>query len=183
MDLFELNNNRAFPSAHALLIDPFKTIWERDSDHNKANAIRLFSLVELVCSPKRSNPFGGVSEDKRMAKVKKEVYGDENYRTTDWMILAIGKYRELLLIDSPSYDLYDAAINGKEKLVNFLREFDLNEKTNAGGLILKPKDITSALTDINRVAKELEEGRTKVNSELIEAAKTRGQREIGDYER
>lgn len=183
MELFEIRNNRAFPSVHALMIEPFKTIWEKDTDPEKANAVKLFSYVELVCNPRKSNPFMGYSEDKRPAKVKKEIYGDENKATTDFMILATAKYKELLTESSPTYELFDSGLNAKDKLVEFLNNFDLSERTNGGTAVLKPADITKALKEIPDVAKSIISMRDKVQTELIEDAKTRNQREIGQYEK
>jgi hypothetical protein len=185
MDLFELNNSRAFPSVHALLIEPFKSIWEADDTKDKGNAIRLFSYVELMCSPKRSNPFFGYSETVRPLKVKKEIYKDENYPDTTYMIAGVAAYKELLANSSPSFDLLNAGLTAKDALVNFLSDSEakLAMRTNTGGMVFKPADLTNALTKIGSITKELEAARDKVGEELKEAAKTRGQRTIGLYER
>lgn len=183
MDLFEIINGRAFPTPHALLIEPFKTIWEKDTTVEKGHAIKLFSYVELLCSPRKSNPFLGYSEDIRPKKVKREVYGTEDYHTTEFMILAVAKYKELLSNASPTYGLFTSALNAKDKLIEFLDNFDLAERTQGGTAVLKPADITKALKEIPDVAKSIVAMRDKVNTEVIEEAKTRNQREIGEYER
>lgn len=185
MDLFELNNGRAFPSVHALLIEPFKTIWEADDTKEKGNAIRLFSYVELMCSPKRSNPFFGYAENIRSFKVKKEIYKDENYADTMFMISGIAAYKELLANSSPSFDLLNSGLQAKDALVDFLTNSEklLAERNKSGMPLFKPVDITNALVKIGTITKELEAARDKVGEELKEAAKTRGQRTIGLYER
>lgn len=183
MELFELINGRAFPSAHVLLIEPFKTIWEKDTTAEKANAIKVFSYVELVCSPKKSNPFIGYSEDKRPGKVKAEIFGREDYPTTEFMTLATIKYKELLADSSPTYSLFTSALNAKDKLIEFLDNFDLGERTQGGTAVLKPADITKALKEIPDVAKSIITMRDKVTTEIIEDTKTRNQREVGQYER
>lgn len=183
MDLFEINNGRAFPSAHVLLIEPFKTIWEKDPSPDKGNAIKVFTYIELVCSPKKSNPFLGYSEDIRPAKVKQEVWGDSTKPNTDFMTLGVIKFKELLDDASPTYSLFNAAMVAKDKLENFLLNFNLEERTQGGTAVLKPKDITSALKEIPDTAKGIVAMREKVNQELIEDAKTRKDREIGEYER
>lgn len=180
--LFEVVNRRAVPSVHALLIEPFKTIWESDTTPEKTNATKLFTYFEFVCSPKKSNPFIGYAEEIRPKKVKKEVYGDENYRTTDFMILGVAKYKQLINEASPTNVLFDAALNAKDKLVNYLNTVNLEERTNAGTAVTKPADVTRALKDIPDVAKSILASREKVHSELMEDAKTRNQREIGQYE-
>jgi hypothetical protein len=183
MDLFEVNNGTAFPTAHALLIEPFKTIWNSDPDPKHSNAIKVFSYVYLLCSPKKSNPFLGYSEEDRPRHVKKEVYGDQDKVDTDFMIMATMKYKELLAIASPTYTLLNAALSAKDKLVDYLENFDLSERTQGGTAVIKPADITKALKEVPDVARSIIAMVEKVNMEIIEEAKTRNQREIGQYER
>lgn len=183
MDLFEVINGIAYPSTHALLIEPFKTIWEKDTSDEKGNAMKVFTYIELVCSPKKSNPFFGYSETDRPGKVKKEVYNDENYKTTDFMMQGVMKYKELLSVFSPTYPLLNAALMASDSLTQFLESVDLNERTASGGAVLKPGDVTKALKEIPDVAKSIATLQEKVQGELIEEAKTRNQREIGQYER
>lgn len=183
MDLFEIINGKAFPTVHALMIEPFKTIWEKDPTAEKGHAIKVFTYIELCCSPKKSNPFLGYSEDKRPEKVKKEIYGNPDKEDTEFMMLGVLKYKELLAIASPTYSLLTAGLNAKDKLVHFLENFDLSERTQGGTAVIKPADITKALKEIPDVAKSINSMRDKVHTELVEEAKTRNQREVGQYER
>jgi hypothetical protein len=183
MTILEVLNGRAFPTAHALSIPLFAQIMDTDDDPQKSRAIKVFSYIEFMCSPKKSNPFLGYSPDLRPLKVKKELWGDENYPDTQFMILGILKYMELLENYSPSYPLLEASLESAERLKELLKGFDLNERTASGGLVLKPKDITSALKEIPLVIKALEESRAKVEAELAESSKTRKDRDVGVYER
>jgi len=183
MDLFEIVNGYVVPSVHALLIEPFKSMWEKDTSNNNEDSIKIFTYIELMCSPKKSNPFIGYLEEERPAKVKKQVWGDEEYPIDTDTVFAILKYKELLSESSPSYDLYISAVNAVQKLRSFLDTFDPDERNRSGTLVLKPKDITSALKDLDEVGKNMESARDRVHTELIQSSKTRNQREIGDYER
>lgn len=183
MDLFEVINGYAVPSVHALLIEPFRSMWEEDASDNNVDSIKAFTYIELVCSPKKSNPFIGYSEEDRPRKVKKQVWGDEDYPLNTDIILATIKYKELLSESSPSYDLYISAVNAVQKLRIFLDGFNPDERVNAGYLVMKPGDITRALKDLDDVGKNMEFARDRVHTELIQSAKTRNQREIGEYER
>ncbi len=183
MELFEMVNGYVVPSVHSLIIQPFKDIWNTDTSSNNIESTKIFTYIELMCSPKKSNPFIGIPEEERSEKVKEEVWKDEDYRITDTIMFAVLKYKELLSIASPSYDLYVSAANAVQKLKAFLDDFDMEDKTRGGTLVLKPKDITSALKDIEDVGKNLELARNRVHSEVIQANKTRNQREINDFER
>lgn len=183
MELFEMVNGYVSPSIHVLLIEPFKTIWDNDTSKNNIDSIKLFTYVELMCNPRKSNPFFGCSEDERPAKVKQEVWGNPDHPVDTDMVLAVIKYKELLSKSSPSYDLYVSGVNAVHKLRKFLDDFNMNERTPSGAMVMKPKDITNALKDLDDVGKNMELSRDRVHSEMITNTKTRNEREIGDFER
>lgn len=182
MDLLQLVNGHVFPSVHALVISPFKEMWENDTSEGKQDCLKDFAYIELLCSPKKSNPYHGRDEEERVKLVKKEVYKDENYSITSELILATLKYKECLELSSPSYPMYDASRVAANKLRKFLLDFNLEERTPHGAMVLKPKDVTSALKEIPDTMKGIEIARLKVNDELTEDSKTRNDRKIGSYE-
>ena len=69
MDIFIVQNNIVVPTAHALLLTPFKNIWESDDSPKKDIAMAKFSYIEFMCSYKKSNPFIGYT-DKNQRKLK-----------------------------------------------------------------------------------------------------------------
>ncbi len=177
-------NGYAAPSVHALLIEPFKSIWEKDTSLNNEKSIQIFTYVELVCSPKNTNPFMGYTdEEERSRKVKEAVWKDPDYPITEEVMWAVLRYKELLADSSPAYGLYIDAITSINKLRVFLREFDINERTPTGSMVLKPKDLTNALKDLDEVSRNLELSKDRVHNELTQMSKTRNQREIGYFER
>lgn len=185
MELFEMVNNRAIPNMHVVLIEPFLTIWNEDTSPGKGEAIDIFSYVELLCSPKKSNPFSGYSEMERPAKVREEVWGDANYNhpKVGQIINAVLTYKKFLVDSSESYSLYLSATNAADKLKLYLDTVNLNERTNGGAAVTKPADITRAIKEVPDVIRSLQGLKEKVNTELAEASKTRNQREIGLFER
>jgi hypothetical protein len=182
MDLFVVDNGKALPSVHALLIEPFKTIWKEDTDPTKGNAVRDFTFIELCCSPKKSNPYCGYDEDQRYQILKKELYGNPAYELSNLVIDGITKYEELLDNHSPTLSLLRAALGGAEKFKQQLEKLDLNERTRAGSAVYKPRDLTNAMKDLPEMAKSIEALREKVHKELLEEGKTRSNRQIGYFE-
>ena len=183
MDLFEVRDGRAFPSTHALLVQPFKAIWQEDNSVDKGDAIKALSFIELFCSPKKSNPFVGyTNKDTRYLKLKEELYGDPTYQLPVLVIDGISKYEELLENSSPTYSFLLTAFDAANKLKDFFKGFDLNERTNSGAAVYKPKDISTALTDVDKVVKSLDSLMTKVNEELLDDAKLRNNRQVGLFE-
>jgi len=183
MTLFEVTNNRAFPTAHALLIEPYKTIWEEDHSPHKDKAIKYFSYIELVCSPKLSNPFFSTEEKDRPKVVAKEVFKDENFLIPSELMLAVISFKDHLAMSSLSYNILVDAENGLQRLREFLAGYDPGLKTPSGALLLKPKEYILALKELPTALDKIREARTKVHQELIEAdVRMRNQREPNIFE-
>lgn len=188
MELFVIDGFIVRPSMHALLIEPFKSIWEKDDTETKEIAIKIFSYTEMMCSPKKSNPFRNEPLDTRSESVKIEVFG-ENYKdviTSDMemmMINSVEKYKDLLSKASPIYSLLITSMKAIQKTRDFLENIDYNKRTNSGSLVLKPKEVMTAIQEIPETEKVISELFAKVGQDLEEQSRTRNEREIGDYER
>lgn len=184
MDLFEIVNGHVFPSVHALMLEPFKSIWNNDDTENKEYSIGIFSYTEFMCSPKKSNTYYKYTDiELREKKVKERIFGDPEYPTNSDMVLCNMEYIEQLKDECISYGLFEDAVAGAEKLRRWCRDFDLNERTPNGATVLKPADINRALKEIPGIMKNLEEARNQIVAELNTASKTRGDRTVGYFER
>lgn len=187
MELFEVINGKVRPSAHALMVDPYKTMWEKDESEDKGEAINVFSYVEFLLSPKRSNPFFGYDEKIKGKEIKKRLWQDENYQSDLYssleMIRLVDYYKTDLENASPSYGTLLDALVTAHNTREHLKGIDLNATTMSGTLLLKPRDVLSALKEVPDVIKTLEETRDRVIAELKESAKSRNNREIGFFER
>lgn len=181
-EIFEIRGNHAFPSTHALLTEPYKSIWHSDTSEGKEEAIRIFTYIELMCSPKKSNKFYGIGEEKRGSAVKKEVWKDENYPTTSDMLKGCIAYREDLKTFSPTFDTLEAAIGTGEALKKYYKAIDLNKTTTSGALVYKAKDVQASLEGLDKTLSGLEGLRAKVLEELGGSSKTMSNREPGAYE-
>lgn len=186
MNIFELNGNQiVVPTEHALLVEPFKTMWEQDETKDKRSAIKKFTFIELMCSRKKSNPFIGYSEEERSSKIIENIYGKEKINPWEDPLIekAIQVYKQLMYEASPSLSYLEAALESAERLKEMMRTVDFEERTNGGAAVYKPGDITKALKETNEVVKSLAALKEKVEAELLNDVKTRGSREIGHFER
>lgn len=187
MDLFTINNGKVIPSVHALMTEPYKTMWAKDTSDDKAEVINVFSYIELLCSPKKSNPFFGYADEIKPKKIKNNIWGDENYQSDLYssfeIIRGVEAYKEYLIRSAPGYELFLAGLKAADTLKDYLNSLDLGERTNSGGMVIKPADVTKALNDIPETIKGLKEGRDRVIADIDEAAKSRNNREINPFER
>lgn len=185
MDLFRVEGTLVVPTEHALLISPYKDIWDEDTDPKKANAKRDFAYIELNCSYKKSNPFKGYSDELRPVKVGEAVY-KEDYATFEesaHIIAGMELYHVLRIEASPTLQYYLAAKSGSEKMMKWLDTFDMKATNARTGLPLyKPREITSALKDTYDVMKTLNALEEKVYEQLFESIRTKGGKEINHFE-
>jgi hypothetical protein len=184
MQIFIIEDNVAKPHPELLLIPPFKQLWERDNNRHKENAIMDFTFIELMCSPRRSNPFSGYSEAERAFKIIEQVFKeDPDYIPDELVKEGMGVYLTWLAEASPSYKHWRANRIAAEKTQAFFSEFSYADKNPKTGLpVWKPKDITNAIKDAEDNIKTLDALQKKVESELLERVKTKGDRQVNYYE-
>lgn len=179
---FDFDGKECRPRAEILLTQPFKGMWERD----KKSAIKGFTFAELYTSKSRSNPYSGYSDAVRLEKLGLEVYGKRGMRWEDLdsdVVECVRKLEEMQTEGSVTYRYYKSQVAAAEKLIDFFNSFDLNDRNDRTGVMLfKPKEITSALADAEKIMQSLTLLRAKVESEVFESSKGIAGREVGMYE-
>lgn len=182
MNLFTIQNSVVKPQVETLLISPFKEIWERDVSPHKDIAIKEFSYIEFMCSPKKSNPFSGyditVRENKIVANIFKTQYVPDSL-----VLQAIEQYNEFFNNASPALSFLRGAQEAARKLKEFLKEVNPNARNDKGMPVYKPKEISSALMDTFSVVKTLDALQDKVEQEIYETTRNKANREINHFEK
>lgn len=181
--LFTVNNNIARPHTETLLIEPFKTIWERDKDKDKAKAIKDFTYIELMSSKKKTNPFAGYDDKKRNIELCKLIFNNPLYEVDDLVKKGILYIEELQKEASPTYKYYQDTLITAEKTRTFLKNIDLSEKNpKTGNPLYKPNDVVAPLKSVEDIIKVLVSLKEKVEQELFEDTRIRGNKEINPFE-
>lgn len=194
MELFIIQNKIVRPTVEVLLITPFDIIWERDSNSDKSFAIKEFSYIEFMCSPKKTNPFYGYDEKLRSQKIIENIFKNNTtvvirgtqivlYEPDRLVLDAIEVYREFFYKASPSLQYLESALEGSKKVQMFFKTVDLTLVNKAGSPIYKPSEVTRGLKDSFDVMKSLEQIREKVEQELYDTVKIKGGKDVGMYER
>lgn len=179
--LFSVEGNRVKPTTEVLLVPPFKQIWDRDQDPRKSTAILEFTYMEFMTSALKSNPYKGYETEKRKEVLKRDIFNGSDWTPDELILEGISKIEEFQKEGSANYTLYLDAVAAKEKLQTFLRTFSINDRTSSGNLVLKPKDITGSLLDIDKVATSLSGLEKKVEEDLYESVRTRANKEISIF--
>lgn len=180
--LFKIEDKIVQPTEEVLLISPFKEIWERDKSKGKEIALKEFAFIEFTVSLLASNPYKGYSESIRDSIVQQDIFKDIEWKPDKLIEEGKKKFENFQKDGSQSYTLYKSAVAAKDKLVNFLNEIDINERNFKTGMpIYKPKELTSALLDVDKVIASLDVLKKKVEEELFESTKVKGQKEISIF--
>jgi hypothetical protein len=181
--LFTVESKVVSPSTEVLLIFPFREIWERDTSTDKRFAIEDMSYIEFMASVQKSNPYSGYSEEQRPEKIIKDIITRAEWDQEDPLLLAgIEKLKQFQAEASVTYNYYMAAKSAAEKMQQFFIGFNMNDvNLRTGAPIFKPKDITSALNDTSRVLENLNTLREKVDNEIFEEVRKKGQKVVSPF--
>lgn len=184
MKLFEINDGIVVPLPDILLIYPFKDIWDRDTTPKKPIAMKEFAFIEFSCSYKKTNPYIGYPEEIRYDKIREGVFKDfPDWRPDELVTEAIRVYREFQTEASPSMKFYEAAMHGVVKLQDYYLKLDMTKLNKQGSPINKPSDVARGLSMTGAVLQNLENLRERVEQELFESNKVRGNRVVNPFER
>lgn len=181
--LFKVEGKVVIPHTETLVISPFKEIWERDTSPSKERAMDEFKYIEFMTSMLKTNPYAGYDEDKKQQKIISQCVTHEEFDPEDEFIKegmdSIVRFQNEA---SANYSYYMAAKIGAEKMKDFFLTFDMNEvNLKTGNPIYKPRDITSALNDTSNVLSNLDKLKTKVEEEIYDEIKRRGQKDISPF--
>lgn len=184
MELFVTDNTVVIPNENTLLIHPFNDIWLRDSSNKKEMATLEFTYIEFLCSYKKSNPYAGYDDDIKEQKVRQNVFREfPDWFPDELVIEGIVTYCSFRDEASPTLRFYLANLEGAKKLQEYYKTVDLTLTTRTGGLVNKPSDVARGLSQASQVMTNLESLRSKVQQELFESGKVRGNRIVNPFEK
>lgn len=180
--LFTIENKIVRPYTETLLISPFREIWERDKNPGKFTAVDEFTYIEFMTSVKKSNPYKGYEEGERHKRIAIAIMKHEEYEPDELVLQGMQVLLDFQASASVTYNYYMSVKKAIYKVQTFFNNFDLNEKNEKTGLpIYKPKDITMSATDTEKVLQNLASLQEKVDNELFETVKLKGQKTVSIF--
>ena len=178
MKLFKYEGYKITISEDALLLKPFKEIWQRDKSKNKDRALQELGYIYFMSDP-RSDYQYLVDEEERSKSIK-EGEGIPNSWNPDKVVLdAITFYKSFkptsaLLLEDTRFAV--------DKLRKLLREIDLTQTDDKGKPIYTLNTITATIKQIPSLVKDLDEAEKTLSKEIMESSKVRGSQEKSMYE-
>ena len=171
--LFKRDGYEIKVEPEALLLKPFKKIWNRDRSKDKNRAMQELGFIYFVCDP-RSDYQYLVDIETRMESVK-QGEGLPNDWTPDQTVKEAMEFYSSFKPTSALL-LEDTRV-AVDKLREHLKNMDFNEVDDKG----KPKytlnTITSTIKQIPELIKGLDEAEKAVTSDIREMSKARGNHE------
>lgn len=180
--LFSVEGKIVQPNTETLLVSPFKEIWARDKSKGKENALQEFTYIEFMTSMLKTNPYKGYAPEVKDKVVREAVITQENWEVDELILKGMEYIFKIQKEGSPTYTLYMSALQAKDKLERFFRTVDLDERSPKTGFpIYKPKELSSAMLDVDKLTASLAALAKKVEEELFDSIKTRGAKEISPF--
>lgn len=170
MKLFELENNYPTITTECLLIPEFKKIWDRDKSKTKDKAKNELAYIYFILDTK--SPYLAYSEEEMEIQICKDLFKTASFKPDQDLINAMAKFEELS--ETPSTGLLKDARSAVTEIRKFLRDVDLAERNRMGMPIYKPKDVTTALTDLDKVVDNLQKLEERISKEDFGGGQNRG---------
>jgi len=180
--LFIIEGTKVMPREETLLISPFKEIWERDKNKDKKEALAELAYIEFMTSMLESNPYKQYTEARKPDVIKDAIIFMKDWTPDPLVKVAMDKIKVFQTDASTNYSYYIAAKKAAEKMKNFFLEVDINERNlKSGTPVYKPKDITTALNDTEKVLNTLKNLEKKINEEIYDTVKTKADKKISVF--
>ena len=157
-------------SEEALLLKPFKKIWQRDKSKSKDRALQELGFIYFFCDP-RSDYQYLVDEEDRLKAIAEGEGLPSNWKPDKDIEEAMKFYSSFkptsaLLLEDTRFAV--------DKLRILLRDIDLSEKDDKGKPIYTLNTITATIKQVPSLVKDLDEAERSLASEIRSNSRMRG---------
>lgn len=178
MKLFKFEGYRVIVEPEALLLQPFKTIWNRDKSKSKDIANSELGYVYFFADP-RSDYQYILDEDARAQAIKEGEGFPDKWKPDKDIEAAIQFYKQF---KTSSALLLEATRLLIDKVMTQMKELDLNERDKNDKPVFALNIITSTIEKVPGLVIKLNEAEKAIASELKENGGMRGQGEKSIFE-
>lgn len=173
--LFKYEGYKIVVEPEALLLKPFKLIWNRDRTQNKNKATMELGFIYFFCDS-RSDYQYLTDEEQRMSAIKEGEGLPSDWKPDKVVQDAMNYYNSIKPVSSLLLEDTRAMVNGYRaklrELTNNMADLDVKEVKEIGAII---KQIPS-------LVKDLDEAERAVAKEMAQNEKVRGAQEKSMYE-
>lgn len=172
LKLFKYEGYKVVISEEALLLTPFKKIWDRDRTKNKDKALAELGYIYFFNDPRSEYQYLIDETERHNAIIESEGLGDWK---PDKLVKEASEFynsfkpTSALLLEDTRYAV--------DKVRIMLREINLSKEDDKGRPVYTIDKIISAIKQVPALVKDLDEAEKALRSEVANMGKMRGQGE------
>ena len=170
MKLFKYEGYNLNISEEAIMLKPFKTIWDRDKTADKDKAKMELAFIYFMKDP-RSDYQIYIDENERMAKIKEGEGMLASWKPDKAVKDAMVFYDSFKSEAAMLLDDIRVAIT---KLREYIKSIDLNATDNNGKPIYTLNTYTSTISQIPKLITSLDEAEKTIYKDIVQSDKVRG---------
>lgn len=178
MKLFKYEGYKVIISPEALLLKPFKQLYQRDRSQNKDRAVMEMGFIYFFCDPRSDYQY--ITDDQSRMEAIIEAEGFAKDWVPDNLVIKAMDFYDTF--KSTAALLLEDTRSAVTKLRNLLRDIDLTQTDDKGKLVYTLNSVTATIKQIPSLVKDLEEAERMISKENIEVGKMRGQGEKTIFE-
>ena len=176
--LFKYEGFTVVVEPEALLLTPFKEIWDRDKSEDKHIALQELGFLYFMGDP-RSDYQYIIDEKERIKEIKKGQGMPAKWKPDKVVTKALNFYKSF---QPASAGLLEDTRVAIDKLRLLLRNIDLSEKDDKGKPMYTLNTITATIKQIPGLVKDLDEAERTLSKDIINEGKVRGSQVKALYE-
>lgn len=168
--IIDLKDSKIIIAPECLVIEPFKSIWEKDKSKDKTYAFNVIKYTWYFASFK--SPFFQHGNADRSKLILDHIIKDDKFKVTKEVEDCIELY--LKINTTPSMKLFKAVQESIGKMEEFFKTAEYNEDS-----ITK---IQKAIIDMPKMQEAVQNALNNCNKEQSTGDKIRGDAKLGRYE-
>ena len=178
MNIFQITNNVVTFSPQALVLEPFREIWDSDISKDKVMAVKELSYVYYMADD-RSDYQYILDEDERSKEISHMLGLGDNWIVPTYIPIAIEFYKETSKTTSTM--LLRSTRGVIQKISHLFDTVDLGERDKMNKPVFDLNKITGAVEKVPKLIKALAEVEKEIIKELAMKAQS-GNKEMGLFE-
>ena len=168
--LFHYEGYNVSVDPEALLLIPFKRLWDRDKSKDKSIAQQELAYIYFMSDP-RSDCQYIVDEEQRSAEITQALGMPSKWKPDTYVDAALKYYESFKPSSAGLLEDTRIAVN---KLRQLLRNIDLEAVDDKGKPIYTLNTVTATIKQIPSLVKDLDEAERTLSKDIIQEAKARG---------
>lgn len=180
MRLFNYEGYTVKVEPEALLLTPFKKLWDKDKTKDKHIAQQELAYIYFVSDPRSDYQYID-DKEKRSDEVIKALGLPQKWKISKELKEALSFYSSFVPASAGLLEDTRYAIG---KLREMLRKINLNERDDKNKPVYTLSSITQTIKQIPSLVKDLDEAEKSLSRDIMQDAKARGsqQKALGEDE-